>query len=121
MARRLMTDAQGSTPPAWVLAAGRARRIPAHGQPTCLRVVSGRLWLTADPPGAGGDHWLGAGERWPLPPGVSAVVEGWPEAAFELLLAPVPQPAPGWFRIACRVRAWWRRRLPRGALPTGAA
>ncbi len=51
--------------------------------PRRLVVTSGRLWVTLS--GDVGDHWLVAGEGLVLEPGREAVVEAWPEAAFQLL------------------------------------
>jgi hypothetical protein len=69
------------------LAAGQALTLCVARGPRRLVVTSGRLWLTVT--GGTNDHWLRAGEGFTLVTGQQAVVEGWPEAAFQLL-----QPAP---------------------------
>ncbi|KQW46364.1 MULTISPECIES: DUF2917 domain-containing protein [unclassified Roseateles] len=80
------------------LGAGQALTLAAARAPRRVVVTSGRLWLTLS--GGTNDHWLQAGEGLILAAGQEAVVEAWPEAAFQLLL-PAPQrrparPAPGW-------------------------
>ena len=45
---------------------GQALRLPAEPG-RVLEVLSGRLWLTLD--GGGHDHFLRAGDRWPLQAG----------------------------------------------------
>lgn len=69
------------------LAPGQALTLAAARGPRRLVVTHGRLWLTLS--GGVDDHWLRAGEGLTLPAGQAAVVEAWPEAAFQLL-----QPAP---------------------------
>lgn len=76
---------------ALTLAAGRASRR--------LVVTSGRLWLTVS--GGTDDHWLSAGEGLTLAAGQEAVVEAWPQAAFQLL-----QPAPRRRAQAKPARGW---------------
>lgn len=78
------------------LSPGQALTLAAARLPRRLVVTHGRLWLTVT--GRTGDHWLHAGEGLTLAPGDAAVVEAWPQAAFQLL-QPLPQPAPartGW-------------------------
>ena len=78
---------------------GQALTLPATRGPRRLVVTSGRLWLTVSCSTV--DHWLYAGEGLTLAAGQEAVIEAWPEAAFQLL-QPVPQrrrvarPAAGW-------------------------
>jgi len=62
---------------------GQALTLAAARGPRRLVVTSGRLWLTVT--GGGADHWLCAGEGLTLAPGREVVVEGWPEAAFQVL------------------------------------
>lgn len=69
------------------LGPGQALTLVATRGPRRLVVTSGRLWLTLQ--GGGDDHWLRAGEGLTLAAGQQAVVEGWPEAEFQLL-APAP-------------------------------
>lgn len=69
------------------LAPGQALTLAAARGPRRLVVTCGRLWLTVS--GGADDHWLRAGEGLTLAAGQEAVVEAWPDAAFQLL-----QPAP---------------------------
>lgn len=74
------------------LAPGQALTLAAGRAPRRLVVTAGRLWLTLT--GGVDDHWLQAGEGLTLAPGQAAVVEAWPQAAFQLLQpAPVARPA----------------------------
>ncbi|MEO6280455.1 DUF2917 domain-containing protein [Roseateles sp.] len=70
------------------LSAGQALTLAAVRGPRRLVVISGRLWLTVS--GGVDDHWLCAGEGLTLAAGHEAVVEAWPEAAFQVL-QPVAQ------------------------------
>ena len=81
------------------LGPGHALTLAAARGPRRLVVTSGRLWLTVG--GGADDHWLCAGEGLTLAAGQVAVVEGWPEASFQLLqpAAPRREPRP--------VRARW--------------
>lgn len=87
----MSAQASASMPPTapWTLAlgAGQARRLPAVPRTRWLRVVEGRLWLTASvaAPRVSEDLWLAAGHGWRIAPGVEVVVEGWPSAGLELL------------------------------------
>lgn len=89
----------------WRLAPGSALRVPAAARPRWLAVTQGRVWITRSGAGPqGGDVWLQAGQRHPLPAGSEWVAEGWPEARIELLeAAPVSVRASraaswrGWF------------------------
>lgn len=72
----------------WVLPRGQAQRLPASTRRRELRVVEGRVWATRA--GEPQDWWLAAGERLALPAGAELVVEGWPQARFELLEAAPP-------------------------------
>ena len=77
---------------------GQALTLGAARTPRRLVVTCGRLWLTVS--GGADDHWLAAGEGFTLAAGRAAVVEAWPEAAFQLLQPAAPQraarPALGW-------------------------
>jgi hypothetical protein len=81
------------------LAPGQALTVAATRAPRRLVVTSGRLWLTVS--GGTDDHWLRAGEGLTVAAGQEVVVEGWPQAEFQLL-QPLPQrravarPARGW-------------------------
>jgi len=85
------------------LSTGQALTLAAARGPRRLVVTSGRLWLTVS--GGTDDHWLRAGEGLTLAAGQEAVVEAWPEAAFQLL-QPVGQP-----RRAARPGLGWRSTL----------
>jgi hypothetical protein len=65
------------------LAPGQALTVAAARVPRRLVVTRGRLWLTVT--AGASDHWLDAGEGFTLAAGRQAVVEAWPEAAFQLL------------------------------------
>ncbi|MCF8205607.1 MAG: DUF2917 domain-containing protein [Methylotenera sp.] len=80
------------------LAPGQALTLAPARLPRRLVVTQGRLWLTVT--GHTSDHWLQAGDGLTLAPGEAAVVEAWPQAAFQLL-QPVPQPGAR--------RSGWRR------------
>ncbi|HEY0953432.1 MAG TPA: DUF2917 domain-containing protein [Roseateles sp.] len=81
-----MSDAQST----WHLDGGRALTLAGGAEARRLAVACGRVWLTlsgtADEPAQ--DHWLEAGQAIALPPGQTAVLEGWPAADFELLVPP---------------------------------
>lgn len=80
------------------LAAGQALTLAATRAPRRLVVTGGRLWLTVS--GSADDHWLQAGEGLTLAAGQEVVLEGWPEAAFQLLQPAAPR------RIAKPARGW---------------
>ncbi len=65
------------------LTPGQALTVAAARTPRRIVVTQGRLWLTVT--GERADHWLAAGEGFTLAAGRQAVVEAWPEAAFQLL------------------------------------
>lgn len=79
------------------LAPGQALALAATREPRRIVVTQGRLWLTDGGPE---DHWLRVGEGLTLAAGRRAVVEGWPEAEFHLLLPEArrarARPARGW-------------------------
>jgi hypothetical protein len=85
------------------LGPGQALTLAAARDPRRLVVTSGRLWLTVS--GGTEDHWLRAGEGLTLAAGQEAVLEAWPEAAFQLL-QPVPQR-----RVAAKPARRWRMNL----------
>lgn len=90
------------------LAAGQALTLKAAAMPRRLVVTHGRLWLTVTADGEGQDHWLCAGDGLTLHAGRAAVVEAWPQAAFQLL-----QPGPA-VSQGRRPRAAAGLRLPLG-------
>lgn len=83
---------------------GQALTLAAARAPRRLVVTAGRLWLTVD--GSADDHWLAAGQGLTLAAGQAAVVEGGPEAAFQLL-QPAAAPARGPARAARGWRLAW--------------
>lgn len=101
---------------AWLVMPGQAQSLRIGKAERVLRVCEGPLWLTmlgsAGRPGV--DLWLEAGDECRLPPHAEAVVEGWPQARFQLLVPP-PAPRRNW-RSA--FSAWWLAR--RGAARSAA-
>ena len=87
-----MTEAQST----WHLDGGRALTLAGAAEARRLSVARGRVWLTlsgtTDEPAE--DTWLAAGESVALEPGQAAVLEGWPAADFQVLVAPAAS-APG--------------------------
>jgi hypothetical protein len=78
----------------WRLPAGRAEVLPVADTPRWLTVNEGRVWLTAlSSREQAEDIWLAAGEGHALPPGTAWVLEGWPQASVNVLLA-APRAAP---------------------------
>lgn len=65
---------------------GQALTVAASGSARRLVVTGGRLWLTVS--GATDDHWLQAGQGFTVAAGAEVVIEGWPQAEFQLLLPP---------------------------------
>lgn len=92
MSTQAMTTSHQSAPWEWALDGTSATRLAAANAARWLVVTDGRVWLTRSGAGLeGGDVWLGAGERLPLPAGSEWVAEGWPRARLELLEAPAQQ------------------------------
>lgn len=91
----------------WRVAAGEARSLRIGPGRRTLRVNDGALWLTA--PGAADapaeDFWLQPGDAVALPSGAEIVIEGWPEASFQLLVPPCKATA------RSSISAWLSRRL----------
>jgi Protein of unknown function (DUF2917) len=91
-----------------------ARRLPAADDGRWLLVADGNAWLTRSEgaEGLSDDIWLAAGQRQWLPAGSEWVIEGWPAAQLELVLAP-----PGAAAVSAAGGAWrtlrqgWRRVL----------
>jgi hypothetical protein len=85
-----MIDRQQSADALWRVAPGEARSLRIGPGPRTLQVHGGALWLTTngttDLPGE--DYWLEPGDALLLPSGAEIVVEGWPEASFQLLVPP---------------------------------
>ncbi|MFG6467553.1 DUF2917 domain-containing protein [Roseateles sp. BYS87W] len=65
------------------LTAGQAVTLAAASAPRRVVVTQGRLWVTVS--GDAADHWLSPGGGFTLVPGQEAVLEGWPEAQFQVL------------------------------------
>lgn len=105
MSTTTMTPVHQSAPWEWALEPQAATRLPAAPAARWLLVTAGRVWLTRSGAGLeGGDVWLQAGERHPLPAGSEWVLEGWPAARVALLEVPQRASAPA-------ARAW-RARWP---------
>jgi len=86
----MMNVTQGSTGAEWRLDAGEARSLSIGPGPRVLRVASGALWITAsgEPDAPADDVWLREGESLALDDGAEVLIEGWPEARFQLLVPP---------------------------------
>ena len=97
----------------WRVPRGGALRLDVGPAERRLRLLAGRLWLTAQgrvgaPPD---DLWLVAGDAVRLPAGAVLVVEGWPEATFEVVVPPPARAArAGW------IGAWWTARFGRSGM-----
>jgi hypothetical protein len=76
-------------PHATLLPQGVARRLPAAQHERWIEVLGGELWLTTDghDDRPGEDVWIGTGEGWLLPAGASVVLQGEPEARFQVVEA----------------------------------
>lgn len=85
-----MNESQQSTSAQWVLRPGEVRSLRIGPGPRLLSVAEGSMWLTAK--GAieepADDVWLGAGDSIALADGREVVIEGWPQASFQLLVPP---------------------------------
>ena len=90
----LMISAQESDDSLWRLGKGQSMPLDIGPGARRLRLRQGRLWLTAqgalDAPAE--DIWLLPGDEALLPSGARVVAEGWPDAAFELIVPPRPVP-----------------------------
>lgn len=80
----------------WQLAPGRSSTLAAASVARWLQVSEGRLWVTTGGQLGGAvpdDAWVLPGQVLEVPAGVSAVLEGWPKASFQLLeAAPAARP-----------------------------
>ena len=103
-----MNHDQPVHPPVLVLQAGRALTLPARPH-LWLQVLQGRVWLTT--PGDAADHFLHAGQRWPL--GAAGVVVE-PDGAGPVHCQLLAQPS-----VAAAQRA--KPALAAAPGPTGAA
>jgi hypothetical protein len=88
--RHSMKDVHQTTSAPWRWPLRGATLLPAADEGRWLRVRAGNVWLTRSEGEAGlsDDVWLAAGQRQRLPAGSEWVIEAWPEAQLELLLAP---------------------------------
>ncbi|QPF72319.1 DUF2917 domain-containing protein [Roseateles sp. DAIF2] len=86
----------------WSLARGEALSLDIGPGPRELSVTEGRLWLTRQGSAsqAAEDIWLEPGQSVQLRSGSRVVVEGWPQASFQLLVPPAACP-----QMATRLRA----------------
>jgi hypothetical protein len=74
----------------WSLARGEALSLDVGPGPRELSVSAGRLWLTQS--GELEDVWLSPGQSVLLRSGARVLLEGWPEAQFQLLVPPIACP-----------------------------
>ncbi len=118
METQLMRNMQQSDASSvWSLPAGEAitLRIGRGGRE--FKVREGRAWLTLTARRGNSllpsDIWVSAGERVFLPAGCQVVIEGWPEARFELLEPPLTAS-----RVLRRGLRWLARQVPR-SVPIG--
>ena len=74
----------------WELQPGEALRLTVGPGSRELQVLEGRVWLTRDglPGRPALDVWLEAGQTLALESGMKLVMEGWPQARFQLLVPP---------------------------------
>jgi hypothetical protein len=74
----------------WELEAGRTLRLPAVVGARRVKLIEGRLWLTADGSlrSPGEDVWLSAGDEFELTPSVGWLAEASPQARFLVLVPP---------------------------------
>ena len=124
MNEQLMRKIQRSSDSVWSLPERSSMTLRVGPGPRVLQALAGRLWLTSSGTGeeASLDVWLEAGESIELPHDLEVVLEGWPQARFQLLVPP----------SACRravassgaearssgFGAWVRQRLSAIAIPT---
>ncbi|AKJ27250.1 DUF2917 domain-containing protein [Caldimonas brevitalea] len=99
----------------WSLAAGQAMTLKVRAT-TVLKVGSGRVWATGSgrPGHPATDVVLAAGEELRLHADEAIVIEGWPTARFEMMLAAPrlaatarPAPSPSRTSVWSRLSAWW--------------
>lgn len=88
--RQPMNESQQSQSAQWILEPGEVRSLRIGPGPRLLRVAEGSVWLTAtgelELPAE--DVWLGAGDSVALEDHAEVVLEGWPQASFQLLVPP---------------------------------
>ncbi|MFY8118643.1 MAG: DUF2917 domain-containing protein [Roseateles sp.] len=96
----------------WTLARGEALSLDIGPGPRELSVSAGRLWLTQS--GELEDVWLSPGQSVLLRSGARVLMEGWPEAQFQLLVPPIACPD-------LLLRQLERRQQQRAATAAGAA
>ncbi len=90
MSTTSMNELQQSSGAVWQLAPGRSSTLRAASRTRWLRVSEGRLWVTANGRLGGAvpdDAWVLPGQVLEVPAGVEAVLEGWPQASFQVLEA----------------------------------
>lgn len=91
-----MKKSQGNENAQWTLAPGEVRSLRIGPGPRLLQVAQGSVWLTSQgsPQAPPEDVWLGAGDSVALDDAAKVVIEGWPQARFQLLVPPCTR-APG--------------------------
>jgi hypothetical protein len=116
MNQQAMTQTHQATPWAWTLDARQAITLLATNGPRWLRVEEGCVWLTAHHGElAAKDIWLCAGQSLALPAGTAWVMEAWPQARLNLLLAAPAVPsraATGWRAASQALLRWWASHAP---------
>ncbi len=107
----------------WSLEQGQALRMTLGPGERELRVTSGRLWLTptASRAHASADLVLQAGDSLVLRSGTELVMEGWPSAAFQLLVPPSACPGLAQQLLQQRSAAAVATKGAANALPPGLA
>lgn len=113
----MSTPSMSHSQQSWSLTEGAAMRLPAAADTRWLRVTQGRVWLTHS--ALNGDDvpldcWLEAGDSVELPAGQDAVLESWPSARFELLLAMPAEPVSASLAMApsAALRRWLQSLRP---------
>ena len=124
MNEQLMRKVQRSSESVWSLPERSSMTLQIGPGPRVMQALAGRLWLTSSgtDDAASLDVWLEAGESIELPHALEVVVEGWPQARFQLLVPPTAcrrNRVTSFDRRAgsSRFGAWIRERLAGLAVP----
>ena len=88
MADGFMLEGQRSSDSTWTLPERESTTLEIGPGARVLQVCAGRLWVTAAGTAtcAARDVWLLPGDSVELPAGLTVVLEGWPNARFQLLV-----------------------------------
>lgn len=111
MDAKFMKNVQESADAVWLLGRGASMTLRIGPGPRILQVLQGRLWVTTSGTRkeAATDVWLEPGEALELAHGLALVVEGWPQARFQLLVPPSVCARAANARPRSRVLAWVAR------------